>query len=231
MVEKLRVSGANIIVHGSVWDEAHAEALRIAASTPGSHVVHPFDHPEIFEGHKTIIQELEGQLNTEPSAIMCSVGGGGLVVGIFRGLEDSSWKNTSVFAVETEGAESFGQCFKQQSWVKINSIDTIAKTLGALQVAEEAYKLSLQNTRVVTPITVTDAETVSAMGRFLNDHCFLVEPSCAANLATLYSDRVRQSVLEKLDKSKPLVIFVCGGSIVNTDLLSSLQSTFLKNES
>jgi len=227
MIDKLRSYGAQVEPYGRVWDEAHTRAIELSKQTPGSLLVHPFDHPEIWEGHKTIVEELIQQLPSEPSAILCSVGGGGLITGIFKGLEESVWPSTSVLAVETDGAESFGQCIKQGQWAKLNTIDSIAKTLGALQVAEAAYNITKSNKRNVRAFTVSDAEAVVAIERFLNDHRILLEPACSATLATLYTERLREQVLSKIDRSKPLVIFVCGGNIITHELLLQYQKDVL----
>jgi L-serine/L-threonine ammonia-lyase len=226
MIKRLEALSAKVLQYGAVWDEAHGEAKRIAEGTPDSLLVHPFDHPEIWEGHKTIVEELIQQLPSEPSAIMCSVGGGGLIAGIHKGLQESVWNGTSVVAIETEGAESFGQCIKQQKWVKLDKIDTIAKTLGALQVSEEAFKMTQKCTHSLSAHTVTDTETVDAIIQFLDEHRILIEPACAATLAALYSDRTRSTVLSSLDRTKPLVVFVCGGSIITLELLETFKAQF-----
>lgn len=223
MIQKLQQLGATVVQHGNVWDEAHTEATRLSKSTPDSLLVHPFDHPEIWKGHGTIVEELIHQLPSEPSAVICSVGGGGLITGIYKGLEQTIWNNTGLVAIETEGAESFGQCIKQRKWAKLDSIDTIAKTLGALQVASEAFKISQTSKRPLSAHTVSDAATVDAIFQFLNDHRILVEPACAAALAALYNETTRQKILASIDRSKPLVVFVCGGSIINTELLDTLK--------
>ena len=231
MVAKLKSYGAQVERFGRVWDEAHARAIDLSIQAPGSFLVHPFDHPEIWEGHKTIVEELIQQLPSEPSAIMCSVGGGGLITGIFQGLEESVWNNTSMIAVETDGAASFTQCLRTGTWAKLDSITSIAKTLGALQVAEAAYEVSQSKQRRVDAFLVSDAEAVLAIGQFLDDHRILLEPACSATLAALYTPHIREEVLSKIDKSKPLVIFVCGGNLISHDLLLQYQSSLLPPKS
>lgn len=226
MIDRLSSYGAKVLTFGSYWDEAHAEAQRLVAETEGSFLVHPFDHPEIWEGHKSIVMELVQQIPSEPSAVLCAVGGGGLFTGLYQGLHESVWNRTQIVAVETEGAESLGQCLKQQKWVKLDKIDSIAKSLGALQVCEESYRLASSGSRGVQAFTVTDAEAVDAVRQFLNDHRMLIEPSCGAALAALYTPRIREQVLANIDRTKPLVVFVCGGSIINEELLVQYEKMF-----
>lgn len=226
VIKRLGAYGATVKLFGAYWDEAHAEALRLLETIPGACLVHPFDHPEIWEGHKTVIPELVHQIPSEPSAILCSVGGGGLFTGLYKGLQESVWPRTELVTAETEGAESFGQAVKQGEWVKLEKIDSIAKTLGALQVTEEAFKLATSSSRGVQPFAVTDAEVVATIGQFLDDHRILVEPACAAALALLYTQRHREKLLANLDRSKPLVVFVCGGNMITHDLLLEYQQMF-----
>ena len=56
--------------------------------------INPFDHPLIWEGHGSVIDELKTDLNgTKPSLIICSVGGGGLLLGILNGLKRNGWND------------------------------------------------------------------------------------------------------------------------------------------
>ena len=43
---------------------------------------HPFDNPLIWDGHSTLVDELAEELPKPPDAIFCSVGGGGLLMGV-----------------------------------------------------------------------------------------------------------------------------------------------------
>lgn len=227
VIDRMRAYGANVVPHGAYWDEAHKEALRLVSETKGSFLVHPFDHPEIWQGHQSALKELVQQIPSEPSAIICAVGGGGLFAGLYQGLSESAWSTTQLIAVETEGAESFGQCLKQSKWAKLDKINSIAKSLGALQIAEEAHKLASSGARGVQAYTVTDAEAVDAVRKFLNDHGILVEPACGAVLATLYTPRVREQLVANVDRSKPFVVFVCGGSIITEELLLQYEKMAL----
>ena len=76
-------------MRGSCWDEANAHAESFvrehSAVEKGSAVlIHPFDHPEIWQGHATLVHELKYQLPEPPSCVVLSVGGGGLLVGVLQ---------------------------------------------------------------------------------------------------------------------------------------------------
>ena len=54
-------------------------------------MVPAYDNPTLWEGHSSMIQEVKSQLQQEPDAIFCSVGGGGLLGGIIVGCKKVGW--------------------------------------------------------------------------------------------------------------------------------------------
>ena len=69
--------GADVVVHGTVWDEANEEARRMCRA-PYVAYVPPFDHPDIWAGNATLIDEAVKQAEGGFDAVVCAVGGGGL---------------------------------------------------------------------------------------------------------------------------------------------------------
>jgi L-serine/L-threonine ammonia-lyase len=76
-------------------------------------------------------EDLEG---AKPSCIVVSVGGGGLLLGVLRGLEKVGWQDVPILTMETIGADCFNLSVKANKMIEIQ-ITSIAKTLGARQVA------------------------------------------------------------------------------------------------
>jgi threonine dehydratase len=72
--------GARIVLHGEMYDEAFAEALRIAESESLT-FVHPFDDPEIMAGQGTVALELLADA-PEIDTLVVPIGGGGLISGV-----------------------------------------------------------------------------------------------------------------------------------------------------
>ncbi len=132
-------TGADVRVHGKNWNEADILA-REMAQDPEIFYVPPYDHPLLWSGHSTVIDELASELPEPASHIICSVGGGGLLAGVFEGLKRhdvSGWGSAVVVACETYGTASFAGAWgegKPDPSFKLASIDSIASTLGALQV-------------------------------------------------------------------------------------------------
>jgi len=184
MRTKMASEGAKVIVHGDVWAEAHQHAIEQAKQDPQAELIHPFDHKEIWDGHASIITEAVQQLKKKPSAVICVVGGGGLMCGILLGMHQVGWEDVPLFACETLGANSFAEAVAKGELITLPAITSIAKTLGASRVAGEALAWSKKHK--IFPCVVSDKEAVDALVAFQFDHQVLVEPSCAAGLAILY---------------------------------------------
>lgn len=210
--ERIRAEGAEVIVHGSVWDEADAHARQLVAQT-GAAYIHPFDNPIIWEGHATLIEEAVRQ-SPKPGVIVSAVGGGGLLIGLLEGMERYGWADVPVLAVETEGADSFAASVRAGKLVTLPAITSVAKTLGAMAVAPEALNRARRH-RVI-PVIVSDRSAVRACLRFADDLRAVVEPACGAALSLVYDHA------DQLTGYDPALIVVCGGAGVTVDGLRDL---------
>ena len=202
--------GARLIVHGESWQEAHARALSMAEATDA--LLHPFDDPLLWQGHATMIDEAARQ-GPKPDAVVLSVGGGGLLCGVVEGLRRNRWSEVPVVAVETEGAASLHASIEAGRPVSLPAITSIATSLGAKQVCEQAFR----ETRAhgVTSVVVSDRAAVDACRRFVDDHRIVVEPACGAALAIAYARH------EALTPYRRVLVVVCGGATVTVAQLDA----------
>jgi L-serine/L-threonine ammonia-lyase len=234
--KKISDLGANVMVHGKTFDEANEKALELAKEADSVYI-HPFDHPDIWEGHATIIQEIyqsykeqaesESAFQKKPDAIITVVGAGGLLCGILQGLHKVGWDDVPVIASETQGAHSFAEAVKEGKVVKLPSITSIAKTLGAQRVCEEVFNWTKKHP--ITSVIVTDEMAVDALVRFADDHRYLVEPSCGAGLAVLYQGLPELQEILKGKENPNVVMIVCGGSGVTFQAIRDWQNAFNNN--
>ena len=65
---------------------------------------------------------------------------------------------------------------------------------------------------------VTDKDAVTSCVRFADDHRMLVEPACGSVLSAVYTG-VLADMVTSLGPG-PVVLVVCGGNIVNSQLLA-----------
>src|SRR6185437_7756118 len=133
----------------------------------------PFDHPLLWEGHASLVDEML-EAGPAPDAVVVAVGGGGLLCGVAEGLARHGLNMVPIVAVETQGAASFAAAMDAGRPVALDRIDTIASSLGARQVCGEAFQWSRR--RPVVSAVVSDADAVRACARFADGHLALVEP-------------------------------------------------------
>ncbi|XP_044022418.1 serine dehydratase-like isoform X1 [Siniperca chuatsi] len=226
VVQRLQDQGAAVKITGKVWDDANAEALRLAA-TEGLTYVPPFDHPLLWQGHASMITEAAASLgpSVKPGAVLVSVGGGGLLCGVIQGLKDVGWTDVPIIAMETVGADCFNAAVKAGRVVTLDDITSEAKCLGAKTVCKKAFEYSQCSELTIISELVTDQQALQAVETFLDEERVLVELACGAALAAVYSGLIRRLQDEGRLPTLlgPLLVVVCGGSSVDVKQLTNLR--------
>jgi L-serine/L-threonine ammonia-lyase len=147
-----------------------------------------------------------------------------------RGLDRIGWSDVKVIGVETEGAGSFAAAKAAGKVVKLDKISTIASSLGALSVTPVVIDPNSPSVRMTESLVVSDQEAVSACVQFANEQKTLVEPACGAAIASVYSQRCAEQVFHVANRGTKdqlrVVVIVCGGSIVNLDLMNQWKMKF-----
>lgn len=213
---RITALGAHVIVHGAVWDEADEHAQALARERGGAYL-HAFDDPDIRDGHATLIDECVAD-GVEFDAVVCSVGGGGLLAGIVQGLQRNGRREVPVIAVETEGAASYAAALTAGEPVSLPAITSIATSLGARRVCRRAVELAREHE--IVSLTVTDAQAVAACLKFADEFRVLVEPACGATLAALDAHPERFARFERV------LVEVCGGIGVSLGKLAEWRAQF-----
>lgn len=224
MKERIRKAGAEVVVHGAHWAEADAYLRETVMKSVDPDVApvycHPFDNPVIWEGHSTLVDELHRQCGADkPDAIVLAVGGGGLFLGVAKGLERiKEWRDSvAVVAVETDNANCFNLSFHAGKQVRLEHPNSIATTLGSTYCPPEAVEYSK---RIRThSITVSDQEAVDGVVSFAEDHKHIVEPACGAALAAVYQNKMPID----LTPQSNVVVVVCGGTATSLEMLDSYR--------
>jgi L-serine/L-threonine ammonia-lyase len=215
MQDKIRHLGARVELAGQVWDEAHAVAVALAKREQAVYIP-PFDHPTLWRGHASVIAECAAEM-AEPDLIVVAVGGGGYFCGVMEGLEAQGWHNARVLTVETEGANCLQAALAAGERVQLDAIRSIANSLGAKQVAEQAYHYA--QLERVEPHVVSDAQALEAVELFLEDSNCLVEPACGAALSSVYHEG------KWLDGTSRVLVLVCGGTGMNLAQFRQYKTT------
>ena len=159
--EKLATWGAEVIMHGAVWDEANIEAMRVA-SADGLTYVHPFADPRVIAGQGTTALELLEQV-PDCDVLLVAIGGGGLISGIATAAKALKPRMT-VIGVEPVGAPTHFESRKAGRLVELERIDTAANTLAPRMSA--AINLEIIG-RDVDDIVLVDDEAMREAARWL----------------------------------------------------------------
>ncbi|WP_409319529.1 pyridoxal-phosphate dependent enzyme [Pseudomonas sp. KCJK9016] len=198
---RIRRTGAEVIVHGKVWDEANQRARELASAADTEYVP-AFDHPVLWQGHSTMIDEILEDC-PQVDAVVTSVGGGGLLAGLLTGLLRHERRDCRIIACETRGAASFAAAVEAGHPVRLSKIDTVATSLGAAQVAQWPVQHIGEFDHQC--LVLSDDDAIMGVVRYANDLRQLVEPACGVSLAVAYLDH------PALAGARDVVIVVCGG--------------------
>ena len=204
MRDMIAAEGAELRVHGAVWNEADGLARTLAEET-GAVYVSPFDDPLLWQGHSSLVDEVVAESaalgRAFPEELVVAVGGGGLLCGVMEGLERHGLLDkVSVVAAETHGAASYALALERGGVAALDRIDTVATSLGAKAVAEAAFQWSRRGN--IRSLLVSDAEALAACEAFRQDFGSHVEAACGAALCQVYGPRPVE---------RETLVVVCGG--------------------
>ena len=227
MIAKIRTAGArDVIQRGATWADADAYLrTEILANDSTGIYVPPFDHPYIWEGASTLVDEVAAQLpgGGKPDAVVCSVGGGGLFCGVIRGLDRHGWADVPVLAMETRGADSLAESLKAGRLVTLSGITSIATSLGATRVAEQTFEYAKRPN--VKSVVLEDAEAAMGCWRLADDERLLAETASGVSVAVCYNGVLGKQV-KPLSKDSRVVVVVCGGSNVTVEMLAQFREAY-----
>lgn len=122
-VNRTKGYGAEVVLHGDVYDEACEYALKLAEEK-GLTFVHPFDDLDVATGQGSIAMEIIKELPTV-DYILVPVGGGGLATGVST-LAKLLNPNIKVIGVEPAGANCLQASIKAGKVTTLPTVSTIA---------------------------------------------------------------------------------------------------------
>ncbi|MGQ4877260.1 threonine ammonia-lyase [Billgrantia sp. LNSP4103-1] len=205
-VEGSRELGAEVILHGDI--NAAWELMHRLVQERGLTLVHPYDDERIIAGQGTVGLEILEQA-PEASAIICPVGGGGLIAGI--GSAAAALRpELTLIGVEPSGAASMAHAWAQGGPSRLESVETCAKSLGAAIVGEHTYPMCRATTRAL--VQVDDEAIARAMHHLIYQAKLVAEPGAAVGVAALLEDAVA------IPPEGDVVVVITGGNISREEL-------------
>ncbi len=200
IVDLIKSKNAAVIEHGDAWPQANEKALELVKEK-GAFYIPPYDHPLLWKGHSSMVDEIVDQIDHKPDAVVVAVGGGGLFCGLMEGLQKAGWDDIPVICTETIGAAALNASFKAQKVITLNRIDSIAASLGASKIAQNAF--DWMSTHDVRSHVVDDLTAVKACKAFHDLKNTWVEPACGTALSVMLNN--------DFSEFKHVLVIVCGG--------------------
>ena len=179
-VNAVRKLGGNVVLHGSNYDEAAAEAMRRVAQE-GRTLIHPFDDPLVIAGQGTIAMEILRQTTGKPlHAIFVCCGGGGMLAGIAAYVKRVR-PGVLVIGVEAEDAAGMTASIKAGKLTTLDQVGIFADGAAVRTVGTETFRIC--NELVDDMVTVSNAEICAAIKDGFMDTRSILEPAGALAIA------------------------------------------------
>ena len=206
-VERTRKLGAEVILHGDVYDESCEHALQLAEEK-GYTFIHPFNDEAVATGQGSIMMEIIRDLPTV-DYVLVPVGGGGLATGIST-LAKLLNPHIRVVGVEPAGAACLTASLKEDKVVTLDHASTIADGTAVLTPGDRLFPYLRDNLDSV--ITVEDDELVTAFLDMVENHKMVVENSGLLSVAAL----------KHMDITKEKVVCVLSGGNMDVITMASV---------
>lgn len=215
-VNRTKSYGAEVVLHGDVYDEACEYAYQLAEEK-GYTFIHPFDDLAVATGQGTIAMEIVQELPLV-DYILVPIGGGGLATGIST-LAKYLNPKIKVIGVEPEGAACMKASLAQGEVVTLPSVNTIADGTAVKTPGHNIFPYIQQNVDDI--ITVSDDELIVAFLDMVENHKMVVENSGLLTVAALKH-------LEA--KGKKVVSVLSGGNMDVITMASVVQHGLIQRD-
>lgn len=166
--------------------KAREETLAQVVNETGATFVHPYNDIKVIVGQATVAKELLDETG-ELDAVMCPVGGGGLLAGVALYVK-GSYSNTKVIGGEPKGADDAYRSLKSGKMEPSINPQSIADGL-LTSLGDKTFPIIKEHVDEI--ITVEEEEIVQAMKIIWERLKVVVEPSAVVPFAALLKDKER----------------------------------------
>ena len=206
-VESTKQYGAEVILHGDVYDDAFKKAKELEEKE-GYVFVHPFNDEDVLDGQGTIALEILEEL-PETDIILVPIGGGGLISGIACAAKIIK-PDIKIIGVEPEGAASAYEAIKQNKVVELKEANTIADGTAVKKIGDLNFEYIKKYVDEI--ITVSDYELMEAFLLLVEKHKIIAENSGILSIAAT----------KKLKEKNKKVVSVISGGNIDVLMISSM---------
>ena len=177
-IEATRSYGANVVLVPGVYDDAHAEAVRLR-DEQGLTFIHPFDDERVMAGQGTIGLEIAEQL-PDVDVVLVPIGGGGLIAGVASALRQLK-PACRIIGVQAAGAASMADSLRAGHILTLPEVHTVADGIQVKTPGEKSFAICREAVDEV--VTVGEAEIASAILTVLERQKLMVEGAGAVGVA------------------------------------------------
>lgn len=177
-IEATRSYGANVVLVPGVYDDAHAEAVRLR-DEQGLTFIHPFDDERVMAGQGTIGLEIAEQL-PDVDVVLVPIGGGGLIAGVASALRQLK-PACCIIGVQAAGAASMADSLRAGHILTLPEVHTVADGIQVKTPGEKTFAICCEAVDEV--VTVGEAEIASAILTVLERQKLMVEGAGAVGVA------------------------------------------------
>ena len=178
-VEAVRQFGAEVILHGSSFDDARTH-MEVMQRQSGCVYVPPFDDPDVIAGQGTVAMEIFRQHTGHLDAIFVPVGGGGLIAGVAAYVK-SLWPDVKVIGVEPEETPTLHAALAADERGMLDSVGIFADGVAVRQIGAEPFAVARETVDEV--VLVNTDEICAAIKDMYQDTRAIAEPSGALAVA------------------------------------------------
>lgn len=210
-VDKIKYYGADVMLMGSGYDEAHAMGMSYIEENGMTYIDAYYDDPKIYGGQGTIAIEIVDQ-NPDIDTIVVPIGGGGLITGIAVAAKAIK-PDIRIIGVQTEACPAMIRAYEDNVFYEEypTTGDTVCDALvgGVGKLSYDILKDYADDL-----IEVKEATIRKAVKHMIKEEKFIVEGASAATVAAVMDDRERIG-------GKNIALVMSGGNI-DGDLMVKL---------
>jgi threonine dehydratase len=210
-VAATRGYGAEVVLHGTIWDEANDRARELVRER-GYTYVHPFDDLQLIAGQGTLGLEIIRDW-PDLDVVIVPIGGGGLISGVAMAVK-SLKPSVRVIGVESSGAPGMYDSVRSGAVVTLDRVDCIIDGLRVKRVGETTFEVVRRYVDEI--VTLPDERIFEAMIWVMSHAKLVVEGAAAAPVGALL-----EGLVDLAPGSR--VVAVLSGGNVNLDQLRGLK--------
>jgi threonine dehydratase len=209
-VEATRGYGAEVVLHGTIWDEANERAKQLVRDR-GLTYIHPFDDLQLIAGQGTLGLEV---LRDWPEAevLVVPIGGGGLISGCAMAAKAIK-PSIKVIGVESSDAPAMRDSVRAGRILTLDHVGCIIDGLRVKRVGDTTFEVVRRFVDEI--VALPDERIFEAMIWIMSHAKLVVEGAAAAPVAALLNGLVQAPARSK-------VVCVLSGGNVNLDQLRGL---------